>query len=224
MSSYSARRTNHSYECRGKRPQQIARIRLGAEPARVLCDRDDGRHAVVDRSDQFVGGHGDDAERPLPLAVLIAPVLPDASAGTSISKQRRRLMRATQCAFALVAGICTVMVSTASIAQDPPWRHEIRRLDVPGAPDKQIVVELNEFKPGDELDRHSHPGIEQGYVIQGAMVQQPGKDPIMFPTGTLLSNMPDVVHGGFEVVGDTSLKAFSVYVVDRNRPLYDWAK
>ena len=35
------------------------------------------------------------------------------------------------------------------------------------------------------------------------MVQQPGKDPIMFPTGTLLSNMPDVVHGGFKVVGDT---------------------
>jgi len=32
----------------------------------------------VDRSDQFVGGHGDDAERPLPLAILIAPVLPDA--------------------------------------------------------------------------------------------------------------------------------------------------
>ena len=133
-------------------------------------------------------------------------------------------MRANQCAVALVAGICTVIVSTAVFAQDPPWRHEIRRLDVPGAPDKQIVVEMNEFKPGDGLDRHSHPGIEQGYVIQGAMVQQPGKDPIMFPTGTLLSNMPDVVHGGFRVVGDTSLKAFSVYVVDRNRPLYDWAK
>ena len=82
-------------------------------------------------------------------------------------------MRANQCALALVAGICTVVGSTSVFAQDPPWRHEIRRLDVPGAPDKQIVVELNEFKPGDGLDRHSHPGIEQGYVIQGAMVQQP---------------------------------------------------
>jgi hypothetical protein len=100
-----------------------------------------------------------------------------ASAGTAIPKQRRRLMRANQCAVALGAGICTVMVSTAIFAQDPSWRHEIRRLDVPGAPDKQIVVELNEFKPGDGLDRHSHPGIEQGYVIQGAMVQQPGSGP-----------------------------------------------
>jgi quercetin dioxygenase-like cupin family protein len=133
-------------------------------------------------------------------------------------------MKANRGAAILVAGICTVMLSTAGVAQDPPGRHEIRRLDVPGAPDKQIVVEMNEFKPGEGLDRHSHPGIEQGYVIQGAMVQQPGKDPMMFPTGSLISNMPDVVHGGFKVVGDTSLKAFSVYVVDRNRPLYDGAK
>jgi hypothetical protein len=73
----SARRTNHFYECGRKRPQQIARVGLGAEPARVLRDRDDGRHAVVDRPDQFVGGDGDDAERPLPIAILIAPVLPD---------------------------------------------------------------------------------------------------------------------------------------------------
>jgi hypothetical protein len=48
--------------------------------------------------------------------------------------------------MALVAGICTVMVSTTAFAQDPPWRHEIRRLDVPGAPDKQVVVELNESR------------------------------------------------------------------------------
>jgi quercetin dioxygenase-like cupin family protein len=133
-------------------------------------------------------------------------------------------MRANLRGVILAAGLCAVMASTAVFAQDPPGRHEIRRLDVPGAPDKQIVVELNEFKPGDGLDRHSHPGIEQGYVIQGAMVQQPGKEPMMFPTGSLLSNMPDVVHGGFKVVGDTSLKAFSVYVVDRDKPLYNWAK
>ena len=44
----------------------------------MLRGGDDGRHAVVDRADQFVGGHGDEAERPLPRAILIAPVLPDA--------------------------------------------------------------------------------------------------------------------------------------------------
>ena len=121
-------------------------------------------------------------------------------------------------------GLCALALCGAVWAQTPPGRHEVKRMDVPGAPGKQIVVEMNEFKPGDGLDRHSHPGIESGYIIQGAMVQQPGKAPVMFATGSLLSNMPDVVHGGFKVVGDTSLKAFSVYVIDRDRPLYDWVK
>src|ERR1700691_602784 len=107
-------------------------------------------------------------------------------------------MRANQCAVALAAGICTVMVSTVIFAQDPPWRHEIRRLDVPGAPDKQIVVELNRGNPGEGLDRHSHPAMEQGYVIQGAMVHPRGKDPVMFPTGRFPSNMPGPTRGGFD--------------------------
>jgi len=76
-------------------------------------------------------------------------------------------MRANQCAVALVAGICTVMVSTAVFAQDPPWRHEIRRLDVPGAPDKQIVVEFDdqlraislEEKPKSPRSDYAIPGL-----------------------------------------------------------------
>src|ERR1700722_18395546 len=88
---------------------------------------------------------------------------PEATAGGST--RRKSEMKAVQLTAGIAAGMCAVTISTALYAQDPPWRHEIRRLDVPGAPDKQIVVELNEFKPGDGLDRHSHPGIEQGYVI-----------------------------------------------------------
>jgi hypothetical protein len=31
-----------------------------------------------------------------------------------------------------------------------------------------------------------------------------------------------VKHGGFTVVGDTPLKLFTVHVVDKNRPLYEY--
>ena len=65
------------------------------------------------------------------------------------------------------------------------------------------------------------PAVLSGYFLalydhSGRHGAAAGKDPIMFPTGTLLSNMPNVVHSGFEGIGDTSLKAFSVYVVDRD--------
>jgi len=47
MARSSARRTNLCYECGRKRPQQIARVRLGVELARMLLGRNDGRHAVM---------------------------------------------------------------------------------------------------------------------------------------------------------------------------------
>jgi hypothetical protein len=30
--------------------------------------------------------------------------------------------------------------------------------------------------------------------------------------------------GGFKVVGDTSLKLFTVHIVDKGKPLYDYSK
>jgi hypothetical protein len=34
----------------------------------------------------------------------------------------------------------------------------------------------------------------------------------------------DALHGGFTVIGDTSLKLFTVHVVDKGKPLYDDAR
>ncbi len=54
-----------------------ARVRLLAEPARVIGGREDHGHAVVDSGDQLVGVSGDDRERPHPLTrCWLSPVLP----------------------------------------------------------------------------------------------------------------------------------------------------
>jgi len=36
-------------------------------------------------------------------------------------------------------------------------------------------------------------------------------------------NLRDVEHGGWTVVGDTPLKVFTVHVVDKGKPLYEYA-
>jgi hypothetical protein len=61
-------------------------------------------------------------------------------------------------------------------------------------------------------------------VLQGAMVQAPGKDPSMLPTGLTAMNLRDVKHGGFTVTGDTPLKLLTVHIVDKGKPLYDYVK
>ena len=88
----------------------------------------------------------------------------------------------------------------------------------------EVVSSISEYKPGEILERHLHHGVEAGTVIQGAMVQESGKEPRMLATGAPILNLRDVPHGGWKVVGDTTLVLFTVHVVDKGKPLYDAVK
>jgi quercetin dioxygenase-like cupin family protein len=93
-----------------------------------------------------------------------------------------------------------------------------------GAPGKEVITSRGEYQPGQSVPLHFHNGIETGYVIQGAMIQVPGKDPVMLPTGATIWNLRDVPHGGYKVVGDTALILFTVHVVDKGKPVYEYVK
>jgi quercetin dioxygenase-like cupin family protein len=116
------------------------------------------------------------------------------------------------------------VVPIAAQAQDSQQRKELRRVDLSGAGGMEVISSISEFRPGDELPRHLHHGIEAGYVVQGAMVQNPGQPPTMLATGAPILNLRDVVHGGFKVVGPGNLILFTVHTVDKGKPLYDWVK
>jgi quercetin dioxygenase-like cupin family protein len=124
----------------------------------------------------------------------------------------------------LLLGIGVIAGLSAQTLSDSPQRVEQKRADLSGAPDMEVIASTAEYKPGDIVDLHFHHGIEAVYVIQGATVQIPGKSPITFQTGATLMNLRDARHGGFKVIGDTSLKLFTVHIVDKNKPLYDYVK
>jgi quercetin dioxygenase-like cupin family protein len=109
-------------------------------------------------------------------------------------------------------------------AQETQGRKELKRVDFSGAPGMEVISSVSEYKPGEELGRHIHHGVEAGYVIQGAMVQEPGKEPRMMETGMPIMQLRDVPHAGYKVVGDKSLKIFAVHIVDKGKPIYDWVK
>jgi quercetin dioxygenase-like cupin family protein len=118
-------------------------------------------------------------------------------------------------------------VATGLLAQtstDSPQRVEHKRTDLSGAPGMEVIASVAEYKPGDSIGLHTHHGVEAAYVLQGASVQLPAKDPMTLPTGATVLNLRDVKHGGFKIVGDTSLKLFTVHIVDKEKPLYDYVK
>ena len=131
--------------------------------------------------------------------------------------------------FRAVASVAlfTFGVVTGLVAQttgDSPQRVEQKRTELTGAPDMEVIASIAEYKPGEGIELHIHHGIEAAYVLQGATVQIPDKEPMQLPTGATLMNLRDVKHAGFTIVGDTSLKVFTVHVVDKGKPLYDYTK
>jgi quercetin dioxygenase-like cupin family protein len=132
------------------------------------------------------------------------------------------LKKVLQGAVLFGLGIATSLV--AQTFTDSPQRVELKRADLSGAPGMEVIASTAEYKSGDSIDRHHHHGIEVAYVLQGASIQVPGKELATLPTGATLLNLRDAKHAGFKVVGDTPLKLFTVHVVDKGQPLYDFAK
>ncbi len=126
--------------------------------------------------------------------------------------------------FALAATLAVAAVPAHAQSLDSPKRKELKRLDLPEAPGMEIVASVTEYQPGEGIPRHLHHGIESGYVVQGTMIQVPGKEPTMFATGAPILNLREVTHGGFTVVGPDSLILYTVHIVDKGKPLYDAPK
>lgn len=120
-------------------------------------------------------------------------------------------------ATALLLGIAMPSLHAA----EGGTRTELRREALAGAPGMEVIVSISELKPGDELPAHFHNGIETGYVLEGGMLQAPGKEAYAVTTGGTIMNLRDAMHGGVKVVGTSTIRLFLVHIVDKGKPLYD---
>lgn len=125
---------------------------------------------------------------------------------------------------AFVLGAVMTTSSAWAQANDVPQRTELKRADLSGAPGMEVILSISEYKPGDTANLHLHHGVEAAYVLEGGMVQAPGKDPREVKAGTPIMNLRDAPHAGWKVVGEKSIKILTVHVVDKAKPLFDWVK
>jgi len=117
------------------------------------------------------------------------------------------------------------LLSAPAFAQsDSANRKELKRADLSGAPGMEVILSVGEYKPGDSIGLHSHHGVEAAYILQGGMIQLPGKEPTALTTDSPVMNLRDVKHAGWKVVGDKTIKILTVHVVDKGKPLYDFSK
>jgi quercetin dioxygenase-like cupin family protein len=79
------------------------------------------------------------------------------------------------------------------------------------------VTAIVELAPGICAGRHTHPGIDSGYVIEGDLVlKTDGKLDQTLKAGGSFETPPYTPHDACTVSG---LKALDTYVIERGKPL-----
>jgi quercetin dioxygenase-like cupin family protein len=93
-------------------------------------------------------------------------------------------------------------------------RHD---LSVPGREVVQTIVELD---PGVTSSRHTHPGDEIVYVLEGAPLQYEveGKAPVTLKPGEVLFIPAGAVHAA-KNVGNRKGAELATYIVEKGKPL-----
>jgi quercetin dioxygenase-like cupin family protein len=117
----------------------------------------------------------------------------------------------------IAAGLLTL--TGVLIAQAPGiQRTLVGRADV-SVPGREAVVARVEVAPGAHAGRHTHPGDEISYVIEGeAELLIDGQPPRKVKAGESFVIPAGVVHDAHNT-SDAPIKLVGVYVVEKGKPL-----
>jgi quercetin dioxygenase-like cupin family protein len=114
-------------------------------------------------------------------------------------------------AVAAFAFTGSAMAQTSGIKRTP-----LQKIDYPDG--YTVVTAIAEVPAGSAAGRHTHPGIETGYVLEGELeLVIDGKPTVMVKAGESYQIPAGVVHDA--KAGDKPFKVLAIYVVDKSKPL-----
>jgi quercetin dioxygenase-like cupin family protein len=98
----------------------------------------------------------------------------------------------------------------------------LQRFDVPGT-GYETVIAVAEIAPNVSIGRHTHPGPESGYLIEGDFeLMVDGEPPRQLRAGESYKVPPNTVHDAR--TGPRGAKVIATYVVEKGQPLASAAK
>jgi quercetin dioxygenase-like cupin family protein len=131
--------------------------------------------------------------------------------------------------------ICAAIVSMGAVcsaqAQQLPVmtqqtqtikRTPLQKFEVPGT-NYETVIGIAEIAPNVTIGRHSHPGPESGYLLEGEFtLLVDGEAPLPLKAGQSYKVPPRAIHDA--KTGAQGAKVIATYVVERGQPLASPAK
>lgn len=128
----------------------------------------------------------------------------------------------------LITGLVSLLAVATAQTQDAELpgtqRTILNRADLEGSQNMEVISSLLVVQPGSAIPAHFHNGIESGRVIEGGLIQMPGKEPQMLESGSPIFNLRGVMHGGWTSVSDKPITLYTVHIIDKGKPLFDGMK
>jgi quercetin dioxygenase-like cupin family protein len=123
------------------------------------------------------------------------------------------------------AFVMCAMAGTASAQQPPAMtqqtanikRTPLQKFDVPGT-NYETVIGIAEIAPNVSIGRHTHPGPESGFMLDGEMVLMvTGQPDKTVKTGESYQVPPGAIHDA--KTGPNGAKVIATYVVEKGKQL-----
>ena len=120
--------------------------------------------------------------------------------------------------FALVGAGLALVAGTLFAQASGLTRTLVGRADV-SVPGREAVIARVEVSPGTYAGRHTHPGDEISYVLEGeAELLIDGQPPRIVKAGESFVIPAGVIHDAHNAT-DKPIKLVGVYVVEKGKPL-----
>jgi quercetin dioxygenase-like cupin family protein len=104
-------------------------------------------------------------------------------------------------------------------AQQPGFTRKMMQDHEVSATNRHAVQVVAEFVPGGAAGKHTHPGEELGYILEGTLLLEiAGQPPRTLKAGDVFFIPAGTVHDG-KNIGTGPAKVLATYVVEKGKPV-----
>jgi quercetin dioxygenase-like cupin family protein len=137
----------------------------------------------------------------------------------------KEIMMSTRFKHSLVASLALAALLAAAApiasaqAQQPAGikRTDLQRHDL-SAPGREVYQVRVDFAPGAAFGRHTHPGEEIIYVLEGSLEYEvEGKPPVTLKAGDVLFIPAGTVHAA-KNAGTNNAAELATYILEKGKP------
>jgi quercetin dioxygenase-like cupin family protein len=119
----------------------------------------------------------------------------------------------------IMLGLAVVAFGFAGVAmaqQSGIKRTPLQKVDFPDG--YNVITAIAEVPAGGASGRHTHPGVETGYVMEGELeLDIDGQPPAKLKAGDSYQIPAGAIHDA--KAGDKPFKVLGIYIVDKTKPL-----